>query len=99
MKKLIVILVLVLLLASCTLDIRDQDGFRLFLYGHFLTDDTACAQSHDGFEVDGVFWNEYTANTPYTITNVTGHDINVKITDMENGSRWILVSDSLTIGD
>jgi len=97
MKKLLIVLMVVFLLASCTLDIRDADGFRLFAYGRFIHDTNACVQSHDGFEVDGVMWNEYTADMPYTITNTKTEPINVKITTFELGSRWVVVTDSLII--
>jgi hypothetical protein len=99
MKRLLIVLMVVFLLASCTLDIRDADGFRLFAYGRFIHSENACAQSHDGFEVDGVFWNEYTHTMPYTITNIEAEPINVKITTFPLGSRWVVVTDSLIIGE
>ncbi len=98
MKK-VMILLLVLALTSCSLAIVDEDGFRLFAYGRFIHDTNACAQSHDGFEVDGVPWNEYTAEMPYTITNTKAEPINVKVTTFELGSRWVVVTNSLTIED
>ncbi len=95
MKKLLIVL-LVFVLSSCSLAIMDGEGFRLFQYGQFIGEGKVCIQSHDGFLIGDNLYNETVENLPVTIINVLQRDINVKITDTE-GSRWVVVTNSLTI--
>ncbi|PKL14794.1 MAG: hypothetical protein CVV52_00380 [Spirochaetae bacterium HGW-Spirochaetae-8] len=87
MKKLFVILVLVLMFVSCTLEFHDEDGFRLFQFGWTLGQGQALVQSHDGFRICDRLYNEAVVEKTVTIENVLNRTIDVRITDID-GQRW-----------
>ena len=92
MKKILVLLVIIGLFVSCTASIKvlDEDGFRLFSYHNFLTEDNVCIQSHDGYKVEETLYNESVFNLPVLIENVVAKSILVKITT-EQEQRWVKV--------
>lgn len=78
MRKAIVMALLVLLLASCTLDIRDGDGFRLF-YSAGWSLQSYVVQSHDGYVVDGSIYHEAVFTEPVVVVNVLPRPISVRV--------------------
>lgn len=82
--------VLVVLLASCTLDIRDEDGFRLF-YAAGWSPDAYVVQSHDGYRVGSQLYHEAVFDTPVLVENVLGRSIDVRI--WHGTDRWWIVLD------
>jgi len=99
MKKAILVVFLLLTLAACSnIVILDDEGFRLFAYGEFITKDNACVQSHDGFMVNGKIYTELIADRPLTVQNLLDHEITVKVTDIRGPTfRPIDPFSSLTI--
>ena len=90
MRKILVLLVIIGLFVSCTASIQilDEDGFRLFSYHQFLTGDNICVQSHDGYKVEGKLYNENVFTLPVSIENVVDKSISVKITT-EKEQKWV----------
>jgi hypothetical protein len=97
MRKAIVMALLVLLLASCTLDIRDEDGFRLF-YSAGWSPQSYVVQSHDGYVVDGSIYHEAVFTEPVVVVNVLPRPISVRVW-RGNLRRWVTIAsmDSLTL--
>ena len=97
MRKAIVMAFLVLLLVSCTLDIRDEDGFRLF-YSAGWSPQSYVVQSHDGYVVGESIHYEAVFTEPVVVENVLPRLINVRIW-RGNLRRWITIDalDSLTL--
>ena len=82
MKKLFIIL-MVLLLASCSINFEDEEGFSIFGYGlSYLTEDNVLIQSHDGYVINDIIHNEGFFDKPVTIINVLSRPVDVKITDV-----------------
>ncbi len=90
MRKILVLLVIIGLFVSCSASIQvlDEDGFRLFSYHNFLTEDNVCVQSHDGYKVDETLYNESIFTLPVLIENVVDKSISVKITT-EKEQKWV----------
>ena len=90
MRRILVLLVIIVLFVSCTASIQmlDEDGFRLFSYHQFLTGDNICVQSHDGYKVDETLYNECVFDLPVSIENVVDKSISVKITT-EKEQKWV----------
>ena len=88
MKKLFIIL-MVLLLVSCSINFEDEEGFLIFGYGlSHLTEDNALIQSHDGYVINDIIYNEGFFDKPVTIVNVLSRHVDVKITDV-HGKKWV----------
>ena len=99
MKKVLIILLMVLLMVSCSLEFRDADGFHIFGFGlNQLTSDNVLIQSHDGFVIEDVIHNEGFFDLPVTIENTLNRTIDVKITTT-SGSEWVVISDEFTLGE
>jgi hypothetical protein len=60
-KKLLYLLVIVLLLASCNASIKmlDGEGWEIFQCGWSLNENDILIQSHDGYVLDGRFYTEH----------------------------------------
>ena len=85
MKKALFILAMILFMASCSdLAIRNEEGFRLFAYPHFVYGDMVCIQSLDGFTVAGVAYTEFVGEKPVTVKNESSLEITIKVTDTES---------------
>ena len=97
MRKAIVMTLLVLLLASCTLDIRDEDGFRLF-YSAGWSPDSYVVQSHDGYVVGEFIHYEAIFTESVVVENVLSRPFSVRIW-WGNLRRWLTIEplDSITL--
>jgi hypothetical protein len=93
MKK--ILIVLVLLLFSCSLEIRDREGFRLFRYIDFIHENNVCLQSLEGYEYSGLRMTEGVFDSPATIQNPHDHEISLKVTD-HLGSFYITMEGNAT---
>jgi hypothetical protein len=87
MKKVVCLLILVLAMFSCTIELHDSDGFRLFNF-HDVAPTCYVIQSHDGYRVGDKLFHEGVFDPPVTVENVLDRPISVRITH-ENSQTWI----------
>jgi hypothetical protein len=85
----LLVVVLIVLLASCTLDIRDEDGFRLF-YAAGWSPDAYVVQSHDGYRVGSELYHEAVFDAPVLVENVLDRSIDVRIW-YGTERRWVVL--------
>ena len=96
MKKILIVLI-VLLLASCSLAIRTPDGWEIYQLGWGLSDGEVLIQSHDGFRWGEYLLNETIKHTPVTIENVLDKTIKVKVTYAQQPAEWIAIAPLATL--
>ena len=89
MKKAIAIILLLILMASCSMTIRDPEGWEIYQVGWTLEEGTVLIQSHDGFRWGEYLLNETIKHTPVTIENVLNKTIKVKVTYAQQPAEWI----------
>lgn len=84
-KVLLVIIVVLILFASCNASLRllNEDGFKLFQCGWSIGDNQCIAQTHEGFVVNDFSYQEGVFDLPVTIENPVRHEIQVKITSKD----------------
>ena len=87
MKKVLVILA-ILLLVSCSMTIKDPDGWEIYQLGWSMSDGEVLIQSHDGYMIDDNLYNETIKTSPVIVKNVLDRDISVKITYAEEKGYW-----------
>jgi hypothetical protein len=100
-KKLLYLLVIVLLLASCnaSIQIKDHEGWEIFMCGWALDKDQVLIQSHDGYVLNERFYKEHIDSIYKTdieertveIENRLDRHIDVKLTYGSNTPKWIQV--------
>jgi len=91
MKKVLVILA-ILLLVSCSMTIKDPDGWEIYQLGWAMSDGEVLIQSHDGYMIDDNLYNEIIKTSPVIVKNVLDRDISVKITYAEEKGYWETIS-------
>ena len=92
MKKVALVFVVLLLIVGCSnIVIRNEEGYRLFAYATFLHKYNVCVQTRDSFTVDGVLWDEFVGDRPFTVRNVYADPIELKVTDIY-GSQYITLA-------
>jgi len=91
MKKLF-ILFIILLFVSCSMTIRDPEGWEIYQMGWTLDEGTVLIQSHDGFRCGEYLFNETIKHTPVTIENVLDKTIKVKVTYAQQPAEWIAIA-------
>ncbi len=91
------IILLITIVVSCRLDIRDEDGFRLF-YSAGWSPESYVVQSHDGYVVGERIHYEAIFTESVVVENVLPRPINVRIW-RGNLRRWVTIApmDSLTL--
>jgi len=91
MKKIFIFL-FVLFLISCNASIQmlDEDGFRIYQCGWSLNENDILIQSHDGFIIDDIYYTEHISSDSVTVKNPLEHDINVRFTYNQT-EEWICV--------
>jgi len=92
-----IIIITVVGLASCRLDIRDEDGFRLF-YSAGWSPESYVVQSHDGYVVGERIYHEGIFAQSVVVENVLPRPINVRIWHM-NERTWVALNplESITL--
>ncbi|PKL12366.1 MAG: hypothetical protein CVV52_10365 [Spirochaetae bacterium HGW-Spirochaetae-8] len=89
MIRRIALILIALLLVSCTLDIRDEDGFRLFYSAGWSPEDYV-VQSHDGYVVNEKIYHEAIFTESVVVENVLLRPISVRVW-RGNLRRWLTV--------
>lgn len=97
MKKAIAIILLLMLTASCSITIRDPEGWEIYQLGWTLEEGTVLIQSHDGFRWGEYLLNETIKHTPVTIENVLDKTIKVKVTYAQQPAEWIAIAPLATL--
>ena len=92
MKKFILLMVIVIGIASCNLQMIDNEGWKIFQCGWVIEKNQVLIQSHQGFvlEKEGVqkFHTEIIERLPTKIYNITNSQIDVKITYGGEYAYW-----------
>ena len=97
MKKAIAIILLLMLMVSCSVTIRDPEGWEIYQMGWTLDEGTVLIQSHDGFRCGEYLFNETIKHTPVTIENVLDKTIKVKVTYAQQPAEWITIAPLATL--
>lgn len=97
MKKAITIILVFMLMASCSMTIRDPEGWEIYQVGWTLEEGTVLIQSHDGFRWGAYLLNETIKHTPVTIENVLDKTIKVKVTYAQQLAEWIAIAPLATL--
>ena len=97
MKKAITIILVLMLMASCSMTIRDSEGWEIYQVGWTLDEGTVLIQSHDGFRLGEYLLNETIQHTPVTIENVLDKTIKVKVTYAQQPAEWIAIAPLATL--
>lgn len=93
MKKILLGLLVLISLVSCKMQILDPDGWAIYQMGWAIDSNQMIIQSHDGFVVNDVFYNEAIIDNEVTIINLLNHSIDVKITT-SNDVEWISIQEN-----
>jgi hypothetical protein len=99
MKKALFAMILAVLIAGCSLEFHDQDGFRLFNFSD-IDPQSYVIQSHDGFKIGDQLYNEEIRKGPVTVENVLPREIDVRIWHNFQ-TKWVKIQalGSLTLGE
>jgi hypothetical protein len=99
MKKVTIIILIIMLVTSCSMTIKDPEGWEIYQVGWTLEEGTVLIQSHDGFRWGEYLLNETIKQTPVEIHNVLDRVIKVKITLPQTPSYWVDIAplSSITI--
>lgn len=93
MKKLLLILLVLFSLVSCKMQILDPDGWAIYQMGWAISENQILIQSHDGFIINDVFYNEAIEEDNVVIINALNHSIDVKITEAYK-NEWIIIPEN-----
>ncbi len=88
MKKIVFVILAILILVSCSLVIKDPDGWEIYQFGWTLDDGQVLIQSHDGYRIGDNLYTEHIVTPPVSIENVLNRTINVKITRSSSPGIW-----------
>ncbi len=88
MKKILIVL-MILVLSSCSVVIKDPEGWRIYQLGWALNDGDVLIQSHDGYRIGDRLFTEHIVTPPVTVENVLGRTIDVKITRSSSAGTWV----------
>lgn len=92
MKRLVLIFTIIIVLASCSLEMHDSDGFRIYEFGWHIPEDHALVQSHDEFMLGLESCTEkYINKLPATISNKQNIAIDVRITE-SSCQYWVTIA-------
>lgn len=91
MKKILIVLI-VLLLASCSLVIKDPSGWEIYQFGWTLNDGEVLIQSHDGYKIGENIMYETVRKTPIVVENVLNRTIKVLVTYPTEKGFWVEIS-------
>lgn len=99
MKKAITIILVLMLMASCSMTIKDPEGWEIYQMGWTLREGELLIQSREGFmlelylESEDVYeqylFTETIKPSPIEIHNVLNKSIKVKITPNQTPSYWV----------
>lgn len=88
MKKILIVL-MILVLVSCSMRILDAEGWRIYQLGWALSEGEVLIQSHDGYRIGENLFTEHIVTPPVTVENVLGRTIDVKITRSSSAGTWV----------
>lgn len=97
MKKAIAIILVLMLMASCSMTIKDPEGWEIYQFGWTLDEGHVLIQSHDGYRVGEYLCNETIKSTPVTIENMLNRTIKVKVTYAQQPAEWIDIAPLATL--
>lgn len=97
MKKFFVLIIAMFLLVSCSMVIKDPEGWEIFQCGWALDNNQVLIQSHDGYIIDNIIYNEHIMTIyknemeecTVIIENRLARQINVKLTYGSKPEIWI----------
>lgn len=89
MKKAIAIILLLMLMVSCSITIRDPEGWEIYQLGWALDEGDVLIQSHDGYRIGENLFTERIVTPPVTVENVLNRTIDVKITRSSSAGTWV----------
>lgn len=99
MKKFFVLVIAIFLLVSCSMVIKDPEGWEIFQCGWALSENEVLIQSHDGYVLNEIFYTEH-IDTIYktdseektvTIENRLNKQIDVKLT-YNTFTKWVKIN-------
>lgn len=88
MKKILIVL-MILVLVSCSLKILDEEGWEIYQFGWALDEGDVLIQSHDGYRIGENLFTERIVTPPVTVENVLNRTIDVKITRSSSAGTWV----------
>lgn len=88
MKKILIVL-MILVLVSCSLKILDEEGWEIYQFGWTLNEEDVLIQSHDGYRIGENLFTERIVTPPVTVENVLNRTIDVKITRQGISGIWV----------
>ena len=80
MKKILLILLATLVLASCHLQILDSDRFAIYQMGWGIGENQILIQSHESFIINDKIYTETIVDDEAIIENPLNHNIQVRLT-------------------
>lgn len=99
MKKVTIIILIIMLVTSCSMTIKDPEGWEIYQMGWTLREGELLVQSREGFmlelylESEDVYeqylFTETIKPSPIEIHNVLNKSIKVKITSNQTPSYWL----------
>jgi len=90
MKKILLILLATLVLASCHLQILDSDRFAIYQMGWGIGENQILIQSHESFIINDKIYTEIIVDDEAIIENPLNHDIKVRLT-YQYIEEWITI--------
>ena len=101
MKKAITIILVLMLMASCSMTIKDPEGWEIYQVGWTLDAGKVLVQSKDGYKVGEYLYYESVCTMPVTIENCVDREISVKISKPQVPSEWKAIPplSSITIAE
>lgn len=107
MKKAITIILVLMLMASCSMTIKDPEGWEIYQMGWTLREGELLIQSREGFmlelylESEDVYeqylFTETIKPSPIEIHNVLNKSIKVKVTYAQQPAEWIAIAPLATL--
>lgn len=102
MRKMIILLLLLISLVSCSdrLILLDEDGFRYYNFGGWLDTNEYIIQSHDYFMIDDIVYEEAIKHSPVLVENFQNKSINVRVSEWDK-TQWYVIEpyECLTLVD
>lgn len=91
MRRIILLSIILVLLVSCDMRIKDQDGFYAWNFSR-VPSDSVIVQSHESYMANDAIYKEGYFDRPVEIYNVLNHAIDVRITTLEPYEQyWIVI--------